>query len=108
LMTTKRGQSDGRQHANFALNYGVSTPLELPKFLNSADYMRYYNQARLNDGLDEQYSPQTIENFRSGNRYRYPDNDYYGDNYLNNHKPYFDFLSEFSGGNENARYYANM
>lgn len=108
LMTTKRGQSDGRQHANFALNYGVSTPLELPKFLNSADYMRYYNQARLNDGLDEQYSPQTIENFRNGNRYRYPDNDYYGGDYLNNHKPYFDFLSEFSGGNENARYYANM
>lgn len=108
LMTTKRGAADGKQHANFALNYGISSPLELPQFLNSADYMMYYNQARQNDGLEEQFSAQTINNFRNGNRYRYPDNDYYGDEYLKNYKPYFDLLGEFSGGNENARYYANM
>ena len=108
LMTTKRGKADGRQHAHFALNYGISTPLELPNYLNAADYMTYFNQARMNDGLSEQFSAQTISNFRNGNRYRYPDNDYYSTDYLKNHKPYFDFLSEFSGGNENAHYYANM
>lgn len=108
LMTTKRGKADGRQHANFAVNYGMSTPLELPQYLNAADYMTYYNQARLNDGLEEQFDAATINNFRNGNRYRYPDNDYYSADYLNGTKPYFDFLGEFSGGNENAHYYANM
>src|SRR3546814_598849 len=103
LMTTKRGKADNRQHANFAVNYGMSTPLELPQYLNSADYMAYYNQARLNDGLSEQFDEETINNFRNGNRHRYPDNDYYAADYLKGTKPYFDFLGEFSGGTENGR-----
>src|SRR3546814_17117998 len=39
LITTKRGEAF-KQKANFAVNYGVSTPNEMPEFLNSADYMR--------------------------------------------------------------------
>jgi len=108
LITTKRGRADGQQHAKFSLNYGLSTPLELPQYLHSAEYMEYYNQARLNDGLEEQYTTETINHFKNGNRYRYPDNDYYSSAYLKNQKSYFDVLGEFSGGDENAHYYANM
>src|SRR5690606_39707382 len=35
-------------------------------------------------------------------------NDYYSSEYLKDYKPYFDVASEFSGGNENARYYMNV
>jgi len=107
MITTKRGEAF-KSKSDFTVNYGISTPRALPKYLNSADYMTYYNQARLNDGLTEQFSPATIENFRTGNKYRYPDVDYYSDEYMRKFKNYFDITSEFSGGNEVAKYYSNF
>ena len=107
LITTKRGKVN-ENRKNISLNYGVSTPLSLPKYLNSADYMTYYNQARLNDGLDPQYSEEMIENYRSGNKYRYPDVDYYSNEYVKSFRPYLDLNAEFSGGNQTAKYYLNF
>jgi TonB-dependent SusC/RagA subfamily outer membrane receptor len=107
LITTKRGEAF-KKRSDFSINYGISTPRELPKYLNSADYMTYFNQARVNDGLGAQYSDETIENYRSGNKYRYPDVDYYSDQYLRSFKNYYDLNGEFSGGNNVAKYYANV
>jgi len=107
LLTTKRGEAY-KSKSDFSINYGISTPRATPDFLNSADYMTYYNQARNNDGLTPQFTDETIENHRSGNIYRYPNVDYYSSDYLNSHKSYFDFLGEFSGGNDIAKFYANM
>lgn len=107
LITTKRGQAFKSQ-SQFSANYGVSTPRALPNYLNSADYMTYFNQARANDGLAPQFSDEDIENHRTGNKYRYPDVDYYSDEYLRPFKTYFDLNGEFSGGNENAKFYANL
>lgn len=107
LITTKRGQAYKKQ-SNFSANYGISTPRALPKFLNSADYMTYYNLARANDGQSEVFSEQQIENHRSGNKYRYPDVDYYSDEYLKPFKSYFDLNGQFSGGNDVAKYYSNV
>jgi len=107
LITTKRGEAY-KKTANFKANYGLSTPRELPVYLNSADYMTHYNKARVNDGLAPLYSDATIENFRSGNKYRYPSVDYYSDEYLKHYKEYFDLTGEFSGGNDVAEYYANL
>ena len=107
LITTKRGKAN-ENRKNISLNYGISTPLALPKYLNSADYMTYYNQARLNDGLDPQYSEEMIENYRSGNKYRYPDVDYYSSEYVKSFRPYLDLNAEFSGGNPTAKYYVNF
>jgi TonB-dependent SusC/RagA subfamily outer membrane receptor len=45
LITTKRGEAFKKQ-SNISANYGISTPRALPEFLNSADYMTYYNLAR--------------------------------------------------------------
>src|SRR3546814_19483788 len=64
LITTKRGEAF-KQKANFAVNYGVSTPKEMHEFLNSADYMTSFNQARENDGLEEQYSQETKQNYHN-------------------------------------------
>ena len=107
LITTKRGEVY-KKMANFRANYGISTPRATPNFLNSADYMTYFNQARLNDGLTALYPDATIQNYRSGNPYRYPSVDYYSDEYLKPYKNYFDFTGEFGGGNEAAKYYANI
>lgn len=107
LITTKRGKI-GESKRNISVNYGISTPLELPKFLNSADYMTYHNQARINDGLEPQYSDEMIKDYRTGNKYRYPDVDYYSSEYIKSYRPYVDVASEFSGGNETAKYYLNL
>lgn len=107
LITTKRGEAF-RSTSDFTVNYGVATPKELPNYLNSADYMTYYNQARLNDGLSTQFADTTIEKYRSGNGYRYPSIDYYSSDYMKPFKTYFDVTGEFSGGNDVAKYYSNF
>ena len=107
LITTKRGDPQGKK-ADFTARYGISTPMALPKYLNSADYLEYYNIARINDGQTPQYDAQTISNYRTGNKYRYPDVDYFSDEYLKPFKSYYDLNGELSGGNRFAKFYANI
>ncbi len=107
LITTKRGKPFKRQ-INVNAYYGVSKPTALPEFLSSADYMELYNEARLNDGLGVQFAPSLIENYRSGNPYRYPSIDYYSKDYLRSSRPFSRIMTEFSGGNDVATYYTNI
>ncbi|WP_165940142.1 SusC/RagA family TonB-linked outer membrane protein [Dyadobacter psychrotolerans] len=106
-ITTKRGQPFKKQ-INATAYYGISRPSALPEYLSSADYMELYNEARLNDGLGIQYAPGVIENYRSGNQYRYPSIDYYSKDYLKNLKPFSRAMVDFSGGNNVATYYSNI
>ena len=107
LITTKRGQAYKKQ-INVTGYYGISTPAALPRYLPSADYMELYNEAKVNDGLAPQYDAATIANYRTGNPYRYPNVDYYSDEYLRNIKPFLKVMTELSGGNDVATYYANI
>ena len=107
LITTKRGEAF-KTKTDFSFNYGISKPRAIPQYLNSADYMKAYNQARATDGLAEQYNAATIQNYATGNKYRYPNVDYYSGDYLKSFKSYFDLLGEFSGGNDMAKYYSNI
>ncbi|PWJ56926.1 TonB-linked SusC/RagA family outer membrane protein [Dyadobacter jejuensis] len=107
LITTKRGKVN-KPTSEITINYGLSTPRELPRYMNSADYMTTFNQARENDGLAPQYTDATIENYRSGNPYRFPSTDYYADEFLKPFKTYHDVSAAFSGGDENARFYSNI
>jgi hypothetical protein len=66
--------------------------------------MELYNEALENDGLEALYSDETIENYRSGNKYRYPDVDYYSGEYLRELRPVTRFNGEFSGGNKTIQY----
>ena len=106
MITTKRG-FEGKSQAHVNFNYGIKSPIELPSYMNSADYMTWYNQARINDGLDPLYSDEDIEHYRSGNPYRYPSIDYYSDQWLRKFKNYYDINAEFRGGNKMAKYYVN-
>lgn len=109
FITTRRGKAY-KKTTDFTVNYGVAMPKSTskPKYLGSAEYMEYYNKARISDGFTPTYSEDLIEKYRTGNKYRYPDVDYYSDEYLKSSKNYFDINGEFSGGNENVRYFANL
>ncbi|WP_315823595.1 SusC/RagA family TonB-linked outer membrane protein [Paraflavitalea speifideaquila] len=107
-ITTKRGQA-GEQQINIRVNAGMHVPRAYPEYLGSAEYMSLYNEARRNDGLTDQYSAATIYNHASGNnKYRYPNVDYYSDEYLSKVFGRYDATAEITGGNEKARYYTNI
>jgi TonB-linked SusC/RagA family outer membrane protein len=107
LITTKRGVPNKRK-INVLLEQGYSTPVVLPQYLNSAKYMGLYNEALVNDGLTAIYDETQIANYSNGNVYRYPDTDYFSDEFLKSGKPFTSFISEFSGGNKTTKYYANF
>ncbi|MEA4903685.1 MAG: SusC/RagA family TonB-linked outer membrane protein [Petrimonas sp.] len=108
LITTKRGNPNKKQ-IKVTGYYGTSVPTKLPEYLSSADYMSLYNEARINDGLMPLYDKEMIGNYRSGsNPYRYPNIDYYSNEYLKSHKPFSKVMAEFSGGNKTTAYYSNM
>ncbi len=107
LITSKRGEAYNRK-INVRANTGFGSPKLYPEYLGSAQYMALYNEARVNDGSEEFYSEETISNYTNGNRYRYPDIDYYSSEYLNKYIYYNDVSTEFSGGNKDARFYSNI
>lgn len=107
-ITTKRGKA-GNQRIDVRANGGINVPKAYPAYLGSAEYMTLYNEARRNDGLTELYSPETIYQYASGkNKYRYPNVDYYADEYLKKFFSRYDVTAEISGGNNKARYYTNI
>ena len=81
-ITTKRGKI-GDLRINFHANGGLYTPKVFPKYMGSAEYMSFFNQARRNDGLAANYSDEEIYRYASRqNPYRYPDFDMYSSDYL--------------------------
>lgn len=107
LITTKRGGAYDRK-ITVRANTGLATPKLFPEYLGSAEYMTLYNEARLNDGLQVLYDDETIDLYSNGNRYRYPDIDYYASEYLNKYVNNYDVSAAFSGGNNDARFYSNL
>jgi len=107
LVTTKRGQP-GKPTSSFVVDQGFSKPISYPNYLNSADYMELYNEARENDGLSPLYSLTQIEGAREGSKaYLYPDTDYYSSEFLNNTRPFSRYQLSFSGGNTGTQYFMN-
>ena len=108
-ITTKRGK-EGDLRINVHANGGLYTPKSYPKYLGSAEYMSYYNQASYNDnpsvGRFSAYSAEDIYRFASGqNPYRYPDFDMYSSEYLRKSYGRFEGILEVTGGNERMKYY---
>lgn len=107
FITTKKGKANERK-VGVRVNTGISLPKALPAYLNSADYMTLYNEARRNDGLTDLYDAATIQNFRTGNQYHFPSVNYYSSEYLKKFQNNTDANAEFSGGNNTARFYSNI
>ena len=108
LITTKRGEATPL-HVDVRANTGLYFAKRYPKYLGAAEYMTLYNEARANDGLSAQYDASLIYNTAAGtNPYRYPDMDFYTSEFLRKAYSRSDATVEISGGNDRARYYANM
>jgi TonB-linked SusC/RagA family outer membrane protein len=71
---TKRGKI-GKTSITFDTQLTQKSILNIPNSLGSADYMTYYNQARINDGNPPDfYSPSLIEGYRNNtNPFQYAD-----------------------------------
>ncbi len=106
LITTKKGKA-GAKEMNVRVNSGIGVPKVYPKYLGSADYMKYYNQAVINDGITEPaYTDEEIANYENNtNPYRYNDVDYYSSDYLKKYYNTHSVNADFNGGNERAQFY---
>ena len=106
---TKRGTAN-KKVVRMSIESGINTPIALPKYLNSKDYMTLYNEAQTNDNPAKvpDYDPIEIAKYDGTNPYRYPDLDYYNKSFLNPSYSTSRFIGEFSGGNNVAKYYANL
>ena len=108
LITTKRGEI-GDQKIDVRVNAGLFVPKRFAEYLGSAEYMTYYNEARVNDNGSPLYSDETIFNHASGsNPFRYPNINYYSDEYLKKVYQRYDATLQIYGGNESARYYTDV
>lgn len=120
LITTKRGQAREGLKIDLNVNAGIDVIKELPEYLNSAEYMKWYNQAQKNDWFDDvygvdyddsdlMYEPEEIQNTENGtNPYHYVDIDYYSSDYIKKVKSRKEAVLELSGGNSRARLYGNI
>ena len=108
LITTKRGVEKPLS-IDFRVNTGMYVPKRYPVYLNAAEYMTLYNEARVNDGLTELYSKDQIYHTAEGNNpYRYPDLNLYSSEYLKKAFNQTDATMEVSGGNTRTSYYSNF
>ncbi len=107
-ITTKRGKAEPLS-LNVRANTGFYVSKSYPKYLGSAEYMTLYNEALENDGADPLYSEEDIYHYASGeNPYRYPNVDFYSDEYLKKASNLSDITAEISGGEGRARFYTNI
>ena len=109
LITTKRGQVTDGLRVNVRANTGWAVAKSYPEYLGSAEYMTLYNEARANDGMDALYSQEDIYNTAMGlNPYRYPNVNFYSSDYIKKSYNRSDVTAEVEGGNERAKFYANV
>ena len=108
LITTKRGKVDGLQIKANA-NTGFHVAKEFPEYLGSAEYMTLYDEARINDGLDTKYTQMDIYNHASGlNPYRYPNVNYFSDDYVRKVYNRSEGTLEIQGGGARVHFYTNI
>ena len=68
LVTTKKGKA-GKVSVNYNNSLRVSSPISLPKFVDSYTYALYFNEAYMNAGSGAYYSDETlqrIQDFQAG------------------------------------------
>ncbi len=104
LVTTKKGK-DAPLLVNFSTQQGFYKATSLPKFLNSADYARLYNEALANDGKPALYTDADITAYKDGsNPYFRPNVNWY-DEVLRSMAPVSNYNLSFRGGNTTAKYF---
>lgn len=109
LITTKRGRVTDGLRVDVRANTGFNVAKSFPEYLGAVEYMNLYNEAALNDGLAAPYSKDLIAKTKSGlNPYRYPDVQFFSSDFVKNNYNRTDATVEIEGGNQRAKFYANV
>lgn len=112
LITTKRGKVTEGLSVNVRANTGWAVAKAYPEYLGSAEYMTLFNEAVINDGpyaKEQLIAPELIAKYASGaNPYRYPDVEFYSDEFIKKAYNRTDVTAEIEGGNDRAKFYANV
>lgn len=113
---TKRGFV-GKPVITFTAQYGTQSPTRLPKYLGSADYVKYRNLALRNDYSklsDAEFNDLFLndpknnpDNYDGSNPYRYANSDWYNE-YIKDNAPQQIYKLSFRGGNDVAQYYVML
>jgi len=112
-ITTKRGVANQNKF-KVRVNTGVMVPKRYAQYLGSSDYMTLYNEALTNDNngiapTSGLYSQSDIAASASGkNLTRYPNLNFYSSDYLKKYSERSEVTTEYSGGNDRARFYVNV
>lgn len=106
LINTKRGVQSNLQ-VSVRGTATLNVPKSYTKYLGSAEYMTLYNEARANDGLAPAFSAEDIYRYGSGeNPWRYPDINFFSEDYVKSHYMKYEGQAEFRGGGKYAQYFA--
>lgn len=106
LVTTKRG-STGKPAFSYTGYVGFQNPTQLPKYLNSYDYARLYNEAQLNDdpGAPVPYSNEALQKYKDhSDPYNYPDVNWF-DEIITPNAPQTRHSLSVTGGSERVKYF---
>lgn len=106
LINTKRGAQTGLQ-VSVRGTATLNVPKSYTKYLGSAEYMTLYNEARANDGLAPAFSQEDIYRYASkSNPWRYPDINFFSEDYVKSHYMKYEGQAEFRGGGKYAQFFA--
>jgi TonB-linked SusC/RagA family outer membrane protein len=106
---TKEGR-EGPLAINARLEMNVSTPTQMPEFLDGVEYMRLYNQAQVsrNPLVGQYYSEQKILSTQRGEYPMiYPNVDWYG-SLFNKSVENYKARMDVSGGSQLAKYFVSI
>lgn len=106
MVTTKRGY-EGKKKVEFFVESGLKRPTVLPEYLNSSQYARLYNQARINDGLEPLYTDEAIDNYANNPSTLFPDVDFY-DTFLRKSTTFQRLNAQLRGGDDKTKYFLNV
>ena len=108
FIKTKRGRANERV-LDVDAEYGVGVIDRFPEWVSGADYARLNNQARINDGLEPNYSDADIAAYEKNDPYDmyHPSIDF-RDMMLKNTKPFQRANVSSSGGSEMVQYSAYL
>lgn len=107
LITTKRGEANKRT-IDVEISTGFATPTRMPKYFDSYNFVKLYNEARANDGLSQVYPDSIVEKYRLGtDPLNYPNNNYL-DEFVKPYSLQSKAALTLSGGNKVIRYFTAL
>lgn len=106
LVTSKRGQM-GKTQISFNSSVTLQEFTRFPKYLDSYQSLKLFNEAMVNDGKDPVYSDEDLEHYRlQDDPYRYPNTDWYAE-MLRNTAPQYNASLNIRGGAKTVRYFVS-